>query len=345
EFLDNELSNLKTILEEQENKIGEFKRAYMGELPQQLEPNLRALDRFQADLQSIQLSKKMAEDRKLTVEKTIEIMKQQMAGINDPNSPQNLGSETGLSPLMLKLSQRREILASLQMEYKESYPDIIMLKREIQEIENQIGLAESGNPLQEGGRESAGKVFQLAPGYLADLQKQLRETEIELRGLRNREKAIEKQIKVYEHRVENVPAREQILLTLVRDYDNTKKNYEALLDKKLSAKISENLEKRQKGEQFRILDAANLPERPFKPDRVKIGLAGLLLGLGGGLALAFFREQLDSSIRKPEEVERVTSVPVLVSIPDFTEEMRGFEKRAKKTIVENKTSKEEAHGA
>ncbi|HEY5599150.1 MAG TPA: GNVR domain-containing protein, partial [Candidatus Manganitrophaceae bacterium] len=128
-------------------------------------------------------------------------------------------------------------------------------------------------------------------------------------------------------------------------YDNTKKNYEVLLDKKLSAKISENLEKRQKGEQFRILDAANLPEKPFKPDRFKVGLAGLLLGLGGGLALAFVREQFDSSIRKPEEVERVTSVPVLVSIPDFTEEAREFEKRAKKMMVGTKKSEEEAHGA
>ncbi|HLG22956.1 MAG TPA: Wzz/FepE/Etk N-terminal domain-containing protein, partial [Candidatus Manganitrophaceae bacterium] len=216
EFLDNELNSLKTVLEEQENKIGEFKRAYMGELPQQLEPNLRALDRFQADLQSIQLAKKMAEDRKLMVEKTIEIMKRQMAGVNGPGAQQDLTPGTTFSPLMVKLAQKRELLANLQMEYKESYPDIIMLKREIQEIENQIGLTESGDSLD---GEKSGKAIELTPGYLADLQKQLRDAEIELRGLRNREKAIEKQIKVYEHRVENVPAREQILLTLVRDYD------------------------------------------------------------------------------------------------------------------------------
>src|SRR5581483_3597660 len=134
----------------------------------------------------------------------------------------------------------------------------------------------------------------------------------------------QKQLRIYSERVEKAPAREQELAILVRDYENTKKNYESILDKKLNAKISENLEKRQKGEQFRILDPANLPERPFKPQKVTILLAGILFGIAGGVGLALLLEQLDSSVRKPEVLEQAISVPVLATIPDYTGELKSL---------------------
>ena len=319
EFLDNELGGMKQALERQENKIGEFKRSYMGELPQQLEANLRALDRFQADLQATQLSRKAAEDRKMLLEKTFEMTRQ---GESDTSSSAPLAApESSLSPLMQKWVQKKRALSSLQREYKDNYPDIIILKQELQEIEDQMAGTEKSTPLREERVKGKQKVEMESP-YILDLRRQVQTSEAELKALRERERTLEEQIRVYEKRVEKAPAREQELAILLRDYENTKKNYDSLLDKKLNAKISENLEKRQKGEQFRILDSANLPVRPFKPEPFKVGLMGVLLGLGVGVGLAFVREQLDTSIRKPEEVERITSVPVLVSIPDFTEEMR-----------------------
>lgn len=367
EFLDNELKNLKETLEQQETRIGEFKRTNMGQLPQQLEANLRSLDRIQSDLLATQLAKRSAQDRKLVLEKTIELTRQRIEkaatqeGVDDhallESGIMPPSTERPPSPLMLKLIQKKSDLANLQTEYKENYPDIIMLKREIQELEDQAALTELSEAgtlpagLREPGESNQGRApvrvpagFELERAHIVEIQRQIQSIDVELNTLKEREQGLQKQIQLYERRVESVPAREQELAVLERDYENTKKNYEALLDKKLNAKIAENLEKRQKGEQFRILDPANLPEKPFKPVPLQIGLIGLAGGLGVGVSLAFIREKLDSSIRKPEEVERITSVPVLASIPDFDEELMVTEKYLSKIAVDDeKTDGKTSH--
>ncbi len=74
---------------------------------------------------------------------------------------------------------------------------------------------------------------------------------------------------VYQKRVEETPRREMELQSLNRDYANIKEVYNSLLNRKLEAELSVNMEKRQKGEQFRILDPAKLPEKPVSPDVIK----------------------------------------------------------------------------
>lgn len=119
----------------------------------------------------------------------------------------------------------------------------------------------------------------------------------------------------YERRLEKTHENELQLITLTRDYGISKNNYEALLSKKLSAKMSENLEKKQKGEQFKILDPADLPKYPYKPERRTITATGSLIGLALGFGLAFCMENVRPAFRKPEEVQDSVSFPVLVAIP------------------------------
>jgi capsular polysaccharide biosynthesis protein len=116
-------------------------------------------------------------------------------------------------------------------------------------------------------------------------------------------------------RVENAPKREQELMSLSRDYETIKQAYDSLLQRKLSAGIAENMETHQKSEQFQILDPANLPEKPVKPERLKIVAIGILVGLalGGGLGLA--ADYLDRSYRTLEEVRASLPLPVLGVIP------------------------------
>ena len=106
-------------------------------------------------------------------------------------------------------------------------------------------------------------------------------------------------------------------MILVRDYENMQKNYQALLDKRLNAHVAENLEKRQKGEQFRVLDPANLPQNPDNPNRLLIMIVGLLGGCGLGVGLAVGLEQLNPTFKRREEVETLPGIRVLAVIPDF----------------------------
>jgi len=125
------------------------------------------------------------------------------------------------------------------------------------------------------------------------------------------------QIAQYRERIENTPAREQGLALLTRDYKQHRESYATLLRKSQDAQQAENLERRQKGEQFKVIDPARIPEKPYKPDMVKILLIGLFLGLASGLAAAFFREQMDRSFRDGEDLQVTFGLKVLANIPGW----------------------------
>jgi uncharacterized protein involved in exopolysaccharide biosynthesis len=278
EFIDGELESLKRILEQQEAGISRFKQAFSGELPAQVDASLRTLDRLQITLQQTKMAIKDAE---------------------------------GFDPLAQEWAEQKQKMANLQRRYKENHPDILVMKKEIRELEERI-LARNSTSSSANKRIDIGSESLLSPS----LQRGLSNSS-ELEELKSRAVRIEAQIRDFERRIENVPKREQDLAVLLRDYDNTQKNYQDLLDKKLTAKISENLEKRQKGERFRILDPANFPEKPYKPDPIKILAFGSFLGILAGIGLVILRETTDASIRKPEELEKLFPFPVLASILNY----------------------------
>jgi capsular polysaccharide biosynthesis protein len=84
--------------------------------------------------------------------------------------------------------------------------------------------------------------------------------------------------------------------------------------------MAENLERKQQGEQFKVLDPARIPEKPFKPDRNRILLMGAVIGLMSGLGLAWFRESLDRSFHTVQDVEVYLGIPVIATIPSLKQE-------------------------
>jgi capsular polysaccharide biosynthesis protein len=121
------------------------------------------------------------------------------------------------------------------------------------------------------------------------------------------------------------------MAALMRGYQNTKENYDRLLKKNQDAQQAENLEKRQKGEQFKVIDPARVPEKPFSPDIPKLYLIALALGLGAGFATAFFVEQSDRTFHEASDLEYAFGLKVLANIPSMEkmdkEEENGFDVR------------------
>jgi capsular polysaccharide biosynthesis protein len=92
--------------------------------------------------------------------------------------------------------------------------------------------------------------------------------------------------------------------------------------------MAENLERKQQGEHFKILDPARLPENPIKPDRNKILLIGCVIGLAAGLGLAWFRESLDKSFHTVSDLEEYLGISVLATIPNLKAEIKEQKKAA-----------------
>jgi len=329
EFLSVELNATKIKLDEQEKTITHFRRQYSGELPEQREANLKVLEQLQLLYQRIGESLRSAQDRKLVIQKQLtdtELLlasaPNRMDGFTSPYAPIR-------DPQEVQLEQFKNQLADLQTKYTEKHPDRVMIKKRIAELEAKIEKDQLGNKSEESVTVSelpAPKIetkkekkegkseLRLNPRY-KEMESQLVATELEIERLKEEEGKVKAQINIYRQRIENTPLREQAMTLIARDYQNTKENYQTLSKKSQEAQQAESLERRQKGEQFKIIDPGRIPEKPFRPDIPKILLFGLLLGMGSGFGLAFFREQMDHSFRDAEDLEATLGFKVLTNIP------------------------------
>lgn len=311
-FLEQELHIAEAKLEDQERSISDFKSKYMGELPQQMEANLRSLDRLQMDVNATRESIQTAINRVAILEKQVT---EAASGSRTQGATESTSSSQGRGgdPLITRLAELERTLTTLSAEYRETYPDIVQTRQEIEAVKDQLAIkyGVSKDEVKAGSSK-------LIDPMLRDQMRQRDEAKNELEVLKERLRRLVEQVKQYEGRVERVPSREQELMILLRDYDNMQKNYQSLLDKRLNARLAENLEKRQKGEQFRILDPANLPAIPESPNQLFILLGGLVVGCGLGFGSAFGIELLRPSFRRPEEAESLLGLPILAGIPSFS---------------------------
>lgn len=314
EFLEEELTKVKNKLEEQEGAIRSFKQENMGELPEQQEANLNMLNRLQLEKKTTFESLRSAEDRRVA-------MMRQLHRYQPSGASQSAGAS-----LYGQLMAKKADLADLESRYTDKYPDVIRLRREIADIEGELQSAGGDGALDE-------TILSLDPVY-QELRGQLDLLELEIKTLRSELARIDREIAVYQRRVEQTPMREQQLMTLTRDYENIKDNYNSLLNKKLNAEIAENLELRRKSEQFRILDPASYSEHPFSPNRKRIMALGLILGLGLGVGAAFFVEYADRTFRDVNDVKETLMLPVLTVIPYIpTDEGIPIKDRLKRFIM------------
>jgi uncharacterized protein involved in exopolysaccharide biosynthesis len=150
---------------------------------------------------------------------------------------------------------------------------------------------------------------------MMQVQSQLRANQLEIQNDQQHEKDLESQVAAYRSRLNMTPETEQELADISRGYEESKSNYNSLLQKQMQSQLATNLEQRQQGEQFRIIDPPSLPDKPSAPKRFRISLVGLALGLGLGMGLAAFLELTDVRVRQEKDLEGLVPARVLVGIP------------------------------
>ncbi len=304
EFLDQELVSAKEALDQKEKALSEYRMKYVGELPAQLEANFRTLDRLQLEKTRIQDSMNSINTRLDLLEKTI---------LDYEANPGMVAKTQGsllpgkADPLSQRLHELNRELAKLASEYRDSYPDIISLKKQIKDAEQEL----ANRPMVRGGQQIP------SDPYLAELLNTKKELNSQLPPLKSQLADVSRNMKSLEKRLEGTPHHEQALLALERDYENIQRHYQRLHENRINARISENLDKRQKGERFRILDPANLPTKPEGKPRELIAVGGFIVGTGLGFGLAFLLDLLWPTFRRSEEAEMSLGLATLATIPSF----------------------------
>lgn len=330
-FLSGELERVKRDLEAKEHAISEFKKAHTGELPVQLDANLRSLDRLQMDLTNTTEALNKTGERLTALEKAIkefsDLRSTEVAPIERSN--RRTGDPRLIDPRGARLEELKKKLGELLVIYKENYPDVVHLREEIRRLESDTALADRDQPdateLVSGEGQSPIRVVR-KPGdpFLIELKKDHDQVRSEMAFLREKQANTTRQIKELEAHVARTPATEQGLAVLVRDYENLQKGYQSLLDKRTNAQIIENYETRQFGEQYRIIEPASFPSNPEPPTLLHFLLGGLGVGCALGFGGAVGLELLKGGFHRPEEIESLLGLPVLASIPPFTAGMTGI---------------------
>ena len=205
------------------------------------------------------------------------------------------------------IDSRKRELELLRARYSDKHPDVVRLK---QEIEN--------TPVEETPQTAGAEVARTSSGdssrtQFADIQSNAVASEVTM--LRQRNNKLQSEIAAYQDRVNTTPIRAIELSKITRNYDITLNKFRELLSKEFDSQLSENMERKQKGEQFQVVDPPSLPESPVAPNRPRLLLVGLLLGLAAAVGAAFLIANLDNSIRGNEDLDGMTNLPLLAMLP------------------------------
>ena len=320
QFLESQLEETRKKLEVQEDKLKRYKTQYGGELPEQMQANLGRLTRLQDRIKSNTEAITRMEDRKVFIES-------QISSLGGQNLPLRLSGDTTSKgrkgnaatydpeqPLLNELALRKKKLEELQSKYTPLYPTVVLARAQVEQLEARIALLrQSGSSAPPSGTGNLDSERQ--SNEVQRLREQVVAINFEIASKKRENTATNRTIDTIQSKVERLPQREQEMISLSRDYGNIKNSYEELLKKKLQSNISENLEEKQQGEQFLVLEPAALPAKPIKPDRLKIlGLAliaSLVAGAGGAVGL----EVLDPKLRGAKDFKGFFDIPILACLP------------------------------
>jgi polysaccharide chain length determinant protein (PEP-CTERM system associated) len=345
-FLASQVEETRKKLEMQEEKLKRYKLKFGGELPQQEQANENRLQRSQDQIKSNRDAIARLEDRKIFMQAQISELEGKIRQAEqNPWEATSTSSPSGPpNKLLADLAMRRKILEEMNAKYTPLHPSVVQARWEVDQLEAKI--AKLRQAAKKSAPQSAGEAND--PSYSQDtndltgtswekgevrrLREQVGGMNLEIAALKRESVNTGRTIDDIQRKVERLPQREQEMMSLTRDYNNIKRVYDELLEKNLKAKMSETIEQKQKGERFQLLEPADLPKKPIKPNRMRVlglGLiASLLIGIGGSIGF----EMLDPTLRNSKDFKSFFNMPILACLPVIQDD------RSKRRIAVRRTA-------
>jgi polysaccharide chain length determinant protein (PEP-CTERM system associated) len=298
EFLKGQLADAKAKLDEQDARLAKFQQTYMGKLPGAEASNINMMASLNTQLDAAtQALARMEQDRSYA-ESMLTLQQSQQVS----TAPEHGG---GMAPQeqQLELQQLLSQEADLTARYTDDYPDVVTVRRKIRELRHQMA------PAATTASASAPKPTDSVA--VQQLRAQLRAMDQGIAQKKRDQAGVQGQLRLYQDRVASSPAVEEEYKSITRDNQTAQAFYDDLLGKMNQSKMATDLEKRQQGEQFRVMDEPNLPEEPSSPKRPAFVGGGLAAGLGLGLLIVGVLEYLDTALRSERDIWAFTKLPTL----------------------------------
>ena len=326
DFLSRQVDEDKRKLDEQDSKLADFKKRFMGQLPGDAENNMKYLMGLNSQLDANTQTLNRAQQDKAYAESMLATQLAAWQSSQNESNPQTLQQQ---------LSSLQSQLVTLQSRYTDDYPEVVKTKRDIAEVQRQLSQINNAPAPTNTGNEK-GNLQE--PPEIRQLRLQIHQLQNQITTSTRDQQKIQESIKVFQGRVALSPAVEEQYKQLTRDNETMQKLYDDDLAKKRSSEKQTAMELEQQGEQMRVLNPADLPASPSFPNRFLFAGGGLVGGLAIGVGLAFWLEFRDQSVRTEQDVLAILELPVLSQVPWVgveTEEKNGSGK--KKRSKEEKT--------
>lgn len=310
DFLKNQMNQAGKELAVQEGRLQAYKVQNLGELPEQQQSNLQILNSLESQLTSTSNAADRAEQQRIYLESLRSEYKSMQKSIGSADRNANL------SPVELaqaKVNDLQKQLSDLESKYTSKHPDVDSLKDQISQWEAVRKRLETQKKTEQAS-DTTTEATATDPA-MADVDSRLKAIRAEIGSDQAQIKELHRKIADAQTRLNLTPLREQQLSDLMRGYDDSKQNYQSLLQKKLQSQLATNLEKNQEGEQFRVIDPPTLPQKPSMPNRRQVLLIGWLLGLFVGAGLVIVREMSDEVLWSENDFRQHIRLPILTKIP------------------------------
>ena len=312
QFLESQLEDARERLIAHEKKLEEYRERYAGELPSQLDTNIQIARNAELRVQALGESINRDRDRKLLQERLLADL--QTAETTAAAAPAAAKVQTEPDAAD-ELATAQATLNELKLRLKPEHPDLIRAKRAVEQLEQKVD-REAGRRKPADARPARMTAAEVAQSNkMRELQLEIQNLDRQIAQKEAEQQRLHGDIATYQRRIAAVPTHESQMTELMRDYETLQNTYTSLLARKEDSKTAADLERRQIGEQFKVLDPARQPERPISPKRPQLYAVGTIFGLLLGLGLTALLEYRDTSLKTEDDVVQTLMLPVLALIP------------------------------
>ncbi len=309
QFLSQQLDQAKAKLDEQDAQLAQFKRQYLGSLPEEEQTNLSILTGMNTQLEAVIQALSRAQQDKAFNEAMLSQQetnwKQTMSGNQNPETQEQ------------QLTQLQAQLSDLLARYTPEHPDVLKVKSQIEELKKK----QAQEPAPKASTVAQAPAHE--PPQMQQLRAKIRQDDLGIAELAKRQGQIQEQIRLIQGRVQASPMVEQQFKEITRNYQTALELYNELLKKRDSSTMATSLEHQQESETFRILDPPSLPTTPSSPNRLALIGGGMGVGLALGFGVLYLLAMMDKAMYTERDVETCLKLPVLTTVPCFDPSSHG----------------------
>lgn len=289
-FLHEQIRDYEARLTAAEQRLAEFKKKHVGMMPSEGRGYYARLEQALDKLKQTRRALKVAENRRSELRKQLEA--------------EELVRARSASNLAAKIQEHQAELDALLLKYTERHPAVLELQQTIVQLKKRRQFVQEAATSERGQRPETSRVYQA-------LKIELSKAEVQAATLRTQVEDQERDIDELKRMVDTIPEVEAKLARLNRDYSVTRTQYETLVQRLESARLSQQAEQSSNAIKFRIIDPPIVPQEPIAPDRRMYLTVVLFGGLLVGAALAFFLHDIHPVFLSARALREVTGLPVL----------------------------------